>query len=176
MKILNDLLKANVLPVLQSGLIDADASLYGIVKPVRKTKDSVSFVEYDDDSKVCVGIHPDDKKDLWVAMFCDRILPEVEAEIGKKKRYSAVGKIELVGYSKTFRLACDYVVSQLSKVPHLTITEINEDSYKALTRLSESKSYNVQHDLFTISFDYTYKTDFCTVETLTGTEACANVY
>lgn len=176
MKILNDLLKANVLPAIQSGLIDADASLYGIVVPVKKTKDSTSFVEYDDNSKLCVGIHPDDKKDLWVAMFCNTINTEVISEIGKKKRYSAVGRIELVGYSKTFRLACDYVVSQLSKVAHLTITEVNTDSYKALKRLSESKSYNVQHDLFTISFDYAYKTDFCTVETLTGTGACANVY
>lgn len=175
MKQLNDLLKLYVLPVIQAGLVDADYNLYALIKPVLKGQET-NHIEYDDPGKLCQGIHPNDKKDLWVAMMCTQIQTSVLSDIGKKKRYLATAKVDLIGYSKTFRLASDYVASRLSEVPYLTITNISDDSYKALAMLSNAKNYNVQHDMFIISFDYVYKTDFCTVETLTGTGACANVY
>lgn len=171
MKILNQLIKANIIPILEAGLIDCDYNLYGLVTPV-KTDKEIKHAEYDDSSKICVGIHPDDKKDLWGVFILDSIDPVIISEIGTKKRYNAVASIDFIGYSKTFREAPDYVMSRFAKVKNLTFTRLDPDSYKALQRLSNSKYYNTQHDLFTVSFKYNYVTDFCSVETLTGVEAC----
>jgi hypothetical protein len=174
MKILNDHLKATVIPALQSGLGTSVFNVYGLIKAVKHGKETI-YIELDDDSKSCEGIHPNDKCDYWAAMLCTQIDTTVLRDIGNKKGYLATARVSLIGYSKTFRQAIDYTVSKLASVKNVTITRINDSSYDVLKVISSEKYYNIQHDLFMISFDYTYKTDFCTVDTLTGSEAC-NVY
>ncbi len=176
MKILNDIITNEVLPVIQTGLIDCNSSLFSVIIPVNRGKE-IYWIEYgEDNEKRCDPVHLNDKSDLWVACVVNSQPSEVIQEMGKKKRYNVSANIDVIGYSKVFRQAPDYVVSRLATIPFITIKDQRYNSYDILKRMVNVPDYNPQHDLFSINIELKYKTDFCTSETLTGVGACANVY
>lgn len=176
MKELNNIIKSNVIPVVQAGLIDCESKLYSIVIPINR-KNEKYWIEYDDPNQLrCDPVHLNDKCDLWMAVIVNTINYELIQDMGKKKRYNAIADIDIIGYSKVFREAPDYLTTCLSKIKDVTMKSFRPNSYDVLKRMTNVEDYNTQHDLFAINIDLIYKTDFCTSLTLTGQEACSDVY
>lgn len=174
MKILDSIIRDKVIPVLQAGLIDCVYSLHSLIIPTKKGSE-IYWVEYTDpNQKRCEPAYLNDRSDLWIAFILDYVDDNPEQSKGKKNIYQSTAYIDVIGYSKTFREAPDYVRSRLSSLSFIELERYNPKSYDILSKVTNVKEYDFSHDLFSQRIKLIFRTDFCDPLTLQGVEACPN--
>lgn len=172
MKILAEIIRDEVLPVIQAGLIDCNFTLLSLIIPTKKGNETYWIELLDSNQKRCEPAYINDRSDLWVAFILDYIDDEVEKEKGKTVYYQTTAYIDVVCYSKTFREAPDYLRSRLSSLGFIRLQRFNPKAYDILTKITNIKEYDFSHDLFSQRIKLIYRTDPCAPMTLQGVEAC----
>jgi hypothetical protein len=149
---INTLVK-NLNTTLVSG-ISGTCKAHGIVRVVEKGDEKIN---YDTENNPVVF---DDKYSIF---FYHKLLKEgfeVLQSRGKGYVYNVDSSIDLIVFCEKSAVY-DYLISKLSTVRDLTISESDFDSYKILKEETSIVSYDFKKHIFKINYNLKYKSDEC---------------